>query len=156
MKDDPRFRFHAYCEEKKLPLIGISAGRPGAPGFKLHFDKSATKKQIDTIEDVCHNHPELFGGWEPLDLPDLDKFEQAILTDSTLPFATKFGIPSFVGMLRPFAKQVSSPSVMALWEQAVTESKDAGWLYGKTNDGKSIASKIEKHAHSCSLHLAKR
>jgi hypothetical protein len=137
-----------------LPLIGISA-RPGELGFKLHFDKGATKKQIDTIEDVCHKHPELFGGWEPLELPNLDKFEQVVLADPTLPFATKFAVPSFVGMLRPFSKHAASPAIRALWEQALVESKEAGWLHGKAGDGKSITSKIEKHAHNCNLNLAK-
>jgi hypothetical protein len=146
MMDDPRFRFHAYCDAQGIPLAGISGEDPSTAGFELQFDSAATKKQIDAANNACYKKPELFGGWKPLTQPDAGNFEHSFIQDNTVPVSVKMSLPGLVAILRSYSDFSQRAALQALWQQMKEEYGNSGWLAGNCSDGETVISKLEKHA----------
>jgi hypothetical protein len=151
--DEPRFRFHAYCDAQGIPLVGISGEDPSKAGFELQFDSTATKKQIDAANNACYKKPEVFGGWQPLPLADVSQFERAVIQDSTIPLLVKMSLPGLVSIIRSLSDFSQQSTLQSLWTQAKNEYGNNGWLSGNCSDGVPVTTRIEQYASTNGIAL---
>jgi len=153
MMDDPRLRFHTYCDAQSIPLVGISGKQPNDPHFVIHCADSATAAQIQVVNDLCYKTPEVFGGWQPLPSPDTANFQKLLVQDSTVPVSVKLAIPGFISLVQPLTGYFDKAALQSLWSQVKADSGKAGWLSGKTSDGDMVTARIEKYASQSSISL---
>ena len=153
MMDDPRFRFHAYCDAQSIPLVGVSGKQPNDPHFVLHCADSASAAQIQVVNDLCYKTPEVFGGWQPLPSADTANFQKLLVQDPTVPVSVKLALPGFLSLVQPLTGYFDKVALQSLWGEVKADSGTSGLLSGKTTDGELVSARIEKYAAQSGISL---